>query len=277
MPQIKIVFSDVDNTLITSQNKILPVVATTVSDYVKDGGTFVLASARPPRGMEVLAKELGTTAIMITLNGALVLQKKAGETDVQTLFEKTMLPVVLPRLLEIVAAQNLAISLNVFAGEEWFAQKHDAWVSQEEQITGACATIGAFSSQLGNARQPLHKILCMGEPAEIDHLEKQLDLAPKLQVSYQRSKPTYLEIVQKDVSKMEAIKQVAELLQIPLSQTMALGDGDNDLPMIKDAGIGVAVSNAFPTVKAVADHIVSSNDEGGVAEALLKYTGLSKK
>ena len=112
----------------------------------------------------------------------------------------------------------------------------------------------------------------MGQPEEISALANSLADHPELHISYQRSKPTYLEIVDLTVSKMKAIEHVAKLLGVPLSQTMAIGDGDNDLPMIKDAGVGIAVENAFPTVKTVADHIVSSNNDGGVAEALTKYT-----
>src|SRR5699024_10996428 len=115
---------------------------------------------------------------------------------------------------------------------------------------------------------------CMGQPEEISVLEQQLEKYPQLHLSYQRSKPTYLEIVDASVSKMKAIEKVAEFTKTPLSQTMAIGDGENDLPMIKDAGIGIAVANSFPKVKA-ADHVVSSNNDDGVAEALRKYTNMN--
>lgn len=272
MPQIKIVFSDVDNTLITSENKILPTVATAVHNYVDDGGTFVLASARPPLGMHEIARQLGTTAIMITLNGALVLQTTADSNKDHTLFEQTLQTNVLPQLLHTITRNKLAISVNIFAGEKWLTEHHDDWVIQEEEITQVAAAVGPFAPELGTVSEPLHKILCMGQPAEISALATLLAKQPELHINYQRSKPTYLEIVDSTVSKMKAIEHVARLLDVPLSQTMAIGDGDNDLPMIKDTGIGIAVENAFPTVKAVADHIVSSNNDGGVAEALIKYT-----
>src|SRR5699024_8860933 len=116
MPQIKIVFSDVDNTLITSENKILPTVATSVHNYVDDGGTFVLASARSTLGMHEIARRLGTTAIMITLNGALVLQTTADSSKDHTLFEQTLQTNVLPQLLHTITRNKLAISVNIFAG-----------------------------------------------------------------------------------------------------------------------------------------------------------------
>ena len=52
---------------------------------------------------------------------------------------------------------------------------------------------------------------------------------------------------------------------------MSFGDGENDIPMIKAAGLGVAMGNALDTVKAVADTVALTNDENGVAAAIRKY------
>lgn len=276
MPKIKIVFSDVDNTLITSKNKLLPQVSSAIQDYVDAGGVFVLASARPPMGMQKLAQQIGCASLQICLNGALILQTTKNSTETEILFEKSISANALPEILQIVDQQNLKISVNAFAGKDWLVQSHDYWVKQEEEITGALATITPFDSWLGDKEHPVHKILCMGEPDQINVLEEQLNQHPELHLNYLRSKPTYLEIVDHSVSKMKAIETVADFTHIPLQQTMAIGDGENDLPMIKDAGIGIAVANSFPKVKAAATHIVSSNDNGGVAEAIRKYTGLSR-
>lgn len=276
MLEIKIVFSDVDNTLTSSENKLLPQVSSAIQDYVGAGGTFVLASARPPMGLQALAKQLGCASLQICLNGALVLQTAKDSTQTTTLFEKTMNTNVLPNILEIVDQQNLSVSVNVFPGKKWLVQQHNDWVEQEEEITGGSATVAPFDQQLGSEDQPIHKILCMGDPAQINILEEQLDKQPGLQLSYLRSKPTYLEIVDQNVSKMKAVEAVAQLTHIPLEQTMAIGDGENDLPMIKEAGIGIAVENSFPKVKKAATHVVSSNDNGGVAEAIRKYTGMKQ-
>jgi hydroxymethylpyrimidine pyrophosphatase-like HAD family hydrolase len=55
------------------------------------------------------------------------------------------------------------------------------------------------------------------------------------------------------------------------AQLMAVGDGSNDLEMVRHAGIGVAMHNAVPAVKAVADVVVASNDDGGIAEAFERF------
>ena len=71
-------------------------------------------------------------------------------------------------------------------------------------------------------------------------------------------------------NKGEALQQLADYLQLGISQTMAFGDGLNDCSMIRQAGIGVAMGNACPEVKAAADQMTKSCDEDGVATAILK-------
>lgn len=273
MPKIQIVFSDVDNTLITSDFKVLPTVSSAVQAYVADGGVFVLASARPPKGVQALAQQLGCDSLMVCLNGALVLQNTEETAKTTTLFEKPMKADVLVRLEQIIAENQLSISVNAFSNQDWFSSSHDYWVKQEEDITQTTATIKSLTDQDRTMIEPLHKILCMGKPDAIDSLALLLDQEPALHLSYLRSKPTYLEIVDADISKMRAIREVAANFNIPLKNTMAIGDGENDLPMIENAGIGIAMGNGIPLVKQVATHTVASNDQGGVAEALKKYTG----
>jgi HAD superfamily hydrolase (TIGR01484 family) len=71
-----------------------------------------------------------------------------------------------------------------------------------------------------------------------------------------------------NVSKSDAIRRVVEDQGSNLSQVIAFGDDANDVEMIRDAGIGIAMANAVGPVKAVADHITLSNDEDGVAVAI---------
>jgi len=80
-----------------------------------------------------------------------------------------------------------------------------------------------------------------------------------------------LEVMDKGVSKGSAVKLLCERLGINSDEVMAIGDNENDLSMIKFAGVGVAMGNAEDMVKEQADFITSSNDEDGVALAIEKY------
>ena len=79
------------------------------------------------------------------------------------------------------------------------------------------------------------------------------------------------EVNAKGADKGSALLWLADHLGISREGTMAFGDGENDIPMIKDAGIGVAMENALDAVKEAADTITLNNDEDGVAAAIRKF------
>ncbi len=83
------------------------------------------------------------------------------------------------------------------------------------------------------------------------------------------------EIEHKQASKGTALKHLAAHHGIPLGQTMAIGDNFNDVSMIQLAGLGVAMGNAEPEVKAIADEVTLTNEQDGVAHAIYKALGLN--
>ena len=82
-----------------------------------------------------------------------------------------------------------------------------------------------------------------------------------------------MEITPAGVNKGVAVQHMASYLNIPMSQVMAVGDGENDIPMIKVAGLGVAMGNAPQVVKDAADLVVPTNDEDGLVKALQLANG----
>lgn len=80
----------------------------------------------------------------------------------------------------------------------------------------------------------------------------------------------YTEITNKNVNKWTAIKELTKILNIKEEEVIAIGDNFNDAEMIKNAGIGVATRNSFPEIQNIANIVVSSNDENGVAEAIYR-------
>ncbi len=89
-------------------------------------------------------------------------------------------------------------------------------------------------------------------------------------LSVSSSVPSNIEINHRDANKGTALRKLAKRLKITIPETMAFGDGLNDLPMICDAGIGVVMDNASEEVKKHADLIAPKNDEDGVAKVIEK-------
>ena len=86
-----------------------------------------------------------------------------------------------------------------------------------------------------------------------------------------RSEPFFLEITAIGCDKGTAILELAERLRIDRSETMACGDGFNDITMLRAAGIGVAMANAQTPAKNAADFITLSNNDNGICFALRKF------
>jgi hydroxymethylpyrimidine pyrophosphatase-like HAD family hydrolase len=80
--------------------------------------------------------------------------------------------------------------------------------------------------------------------------------------------PIYLEITRRGVNKGVALRSLAAHLQVPMEQVAAVGDGENDIYMFREAGLSIAMGNAPLVVKQAADLIASSNDEDGLVWAL---------
>ena len=87
------------------------------------------------------------------------------------------------------------------------------------------------------------------------------------------SNTDFINIINSGVSKGVALKKLASFLGISTEEIIAIGDGLNDISLLKTAGLAVAMGNAFPEVKRVADYITLDVDHSGVAAAVRKFLG----
>lgn len=86
-----------------------------------------------------------------------------------------------------------------------------------------------------------------------------------------RSTPFYLEILNRDASKGNAVKELSEKLGIKQSEVICIGDQENDVTMLEFAGLGIAMGNAPERIKQLADYTTASNNDSGVAKAIQKF------
>lgn len=116
------------------------------------------------------------------------------------------------------------------------------------------------------------KCLISGERKNLSALKRYVEKTAGDIFDLFYSSETYLELVKKGVSKGNALAATAQEANVPLAETIAIGDSDNDLSMILQAGLGVAMKNGEAHVKAAADYITErSCEENGVAEVIEKF------
>ena len=119
---------------------------------------------------------------------------------------------------------------------------------------------------LRDLQLPADKCLIVGEPEDLVPLEEGLRQEVGARINVYRSEAFYLEVVPKGIDKAASLARLLERVRIKKEEVIAIGDGYNDLTMIQFAGLGVAMANAQPPVKANADQVTRyTNDEDGVA------------
>jgi len=140
-----------------------------------------------------------------------------------------------------------------------------------QALTGVPAHKYVSSYDEGIAAGAPYKLLVMTDDADVDTTLALLEsrLPADLVKLIRGSPPFFVEVLHPHVDKGAGLRQVCAGLQIPLGEVVAFGDGDNDIEFLQTAGLGVAMSNARPTLKAVASRVTDrSHDEDGVAAAL---------
>ncbi len=260
---IRLLCMDIDGTLLDSAHKLPSENRRAIQWAAEQGITTCLMTARPPQATKPIMDALGISGPLVFFSGALIMRADEIIYDARIPNATTM------RI--VMETSNRHLHLSIYRNEDWYVSKEDGWSRQESAITGVKPVITRDLKELVTYWGPdgAHKLLCMGEPLEIEKLGRAV-VRKKLPLNLLRSKDEYLEIMPEDVGKAEAMKLLCSHLDIPLSCVMAIGDHDNDCGMLHDAGFGVAMGNASEAAKQAARFITLSNDEAGAAYAIRK-------
>jgi len=227
---------------------------------------FVLISSRMPKAMRHLQSQIGNTgAPLIAYNGGLVLHNN------KVLHSAFIDNVVLEAVINL--CLKTTIHLSLYYQDEWHVPAMDSWANKEANNTKAMPVIKSNKAVLTQWKEEgkgAHKIMCMGEETEINALYKALENSFSKEIVLYRSKPTYIEISHRSVSKKTAIDVLLKNCYptASMKEIVAFGDNYNDIEMLKAVGLGVAVANAIDEVLQIADKITDTNKNDGVAKVI---------
>lgn len=267
---IRLIISDIDGTILDDQHQVDSELKDMIPLLSREKIPIVLASARSPLGMEPIAHELGLgDNPLACYNGALVI--KGDPQAYETIIEHPLDKKEIRTFLELVKAEFPSVSINLYSGKDWIADRLDKWVQIEAAITGERPMIQNELIPVLNAQMPVHKLLLIDQAPVIQKLYGYLQTLEFPKTAFYLSKDNYMEVTAKHVSKEQALYEIAQHYQVPLEEVMTIGDNFNDLPMLRLAGLGVAMGNAPEVVKTEAKAVTKSNNEHGVAEAVEKY------
>ncbi len=262
--EVRMVAIDLDGTLLNDSKKISDRTVAALTCLTGRGIRVVIASARPPRSVRHIYRQLKLDTLQINYNGALIWDEPAR----QVLFHRPIKGALVRQIIDEARRINKDVLVTCEILDRWFTDRFDATYTTE---TGRMFRPDVIAPLDDFCNQPITKLLLLGDKLLMSKLEQQLLRAVAEKVSLVRTDPDLLQIMHKKVSKGLALQMVAEHYRVPMRQVMAIGDAPNDVGMLQLAGIGVAMDNAWEIVKSVADWVAPSNNDHGVHAALVKY------
>lgn len=260
----KMVFCDIDGTLLDSTHRISSGTRQKIQELGRDGIPFILVSARMPSGIFPIQRQLGIQAPIVCYSGALILNEQGKPVQsVGIEREKAIL------IDAFVKREWNHVCCSAFSYNDWVSENiHGKWIVQEQAITGSVPIEGKISDLIPE-KGHIHKLLCMGEPEAISDLTDALK-EKFTGLSIYRSKDTYLEIMNGVVSKSKAVKYLCEDYNIPIEATVSFGDNFNDVDMLLATGTSFAMGNAPAEVKSQVQNVTLDNDHEGVLAGLIQ-------
>lgn len=258
---------DLDGTLTNHDKVVTPRTRQALLKAQELGTVIILASGRPTYGIVPVAECLELEkrgGYILSYNGGNIVNAKTGEK----LFSQFLPDAVIPILYKY--AKEKSHALLGYAGNEIITEMpDDPYVKEESRINKM--NIRKVDNLLDALEPHPTKLLMTGDPTDMIKAEEELVeiLGEKMDIF--RSAPFFLELVPKGIDKAQSLLRLLSKINLTPADLMAFGDGYNDLSMLKLASVGVAMANAAPEVRADADYVTLSNEEDGVAEALLHF------
>lgn len=264
---IKLVAVDIDGTLLTSKRELTDQVKEAVAAAKAAGVKVVITTGRPIAGVKTLLDDLNLRDpgdYVITFNGGLVQDTATGEDLVkETLTYEDYLD------LELLA-RKLGIHMHAITKDGIYTANRDIGKYTIHEATLVNMPV-FYRTPEEMADKEIVKIMFIDEPEILDPAIAKIPASYQERFGLVKSTPFYLEVVKKTVSKGNAIKHLTQKLGIDMSQTMAIGDEENDRAMLEVVAVPVVMANGNPELKKIAKHITLSNDESGVAHAITTW------
>ena len=273
---MKLLFTDMDGTLLTDDKTILDVDMKAIEEMHACGHKLVLCTGRPLTSAKRLAQKYGFDKpgyFLVSFNGGLIYDY-ATEQSILTRY----IPVESVKFI-MDEAHRHGFHAHTYSGDLVVSEY------ETEQLKTYCRLMqmdyvivedirkyyGEFINVVVKPPIKVNVITPFGHETLLDfRAEMRKTTAGKLFDVF--SKPEMLEFSHMKSNKGDAVRFMAEYYKVPLSDTVAVGDEENDCPMIEAAGVGVAMANASPVAKSVADYVTTlDNNHGGIAEIIKKF------
>jgi hypothetical protein len=265
----KLIALDLDGTVLTSNIDVLSSTVEAVAFARRQGIKVVIATGRIVGEAAQFAREIGASSAMITSGGAAISDPVNNVDIKEWTFPAETSAKIVGHL------QNRPLSVMIYVGRHLYMTSYS-----DQQFTKSRRVEGYWSSRVieddiaGLIRRenlPVCKIFARGDINELAEAMCQFNCLPDIHIT--RSAEDNFEVMPAGVNKGTSLRLLAKVMGISMEQVIAIGDSDNDSDMLKACGMPVVMANGDDAVKKLARYLTSSNDEGGVAQAIYHLCG----
>jgi Cof subfamily protein (haloacid dehalogenase superfamily) len=256
-----LICTDLDGTLLRGDKSISDENLQAIEYFKAEGGIFTFITGRMPYFVSDIYNTVSPNAPFGCINGGGLYDHRTGEYVWKQTLPRTALELVEYADREL---PGIGIQVNTFE-KIYFATENSA-MAYFRKVTG----IPNITRHYRDVSEPLAKIVFGDEDeAKIERLDKLLHAHPNAEsFDFIRSEKTLYEILPKGIHKGIPLQKLCEYMGVSPEKTVAVGDYNNDIGMLRFAKCGVAVSNATTEAKAAADYITVSNEEHAIAHVI---------
>ena len=266
---IKLAAVDLDGTLL-ADNKMLCDGANEILENAKKRGIYIVPiTGRPYKGVPDFIKALSSVEYLITSNGAQIIEKESEKS----IFSYTLSNEKSKNIMKVL--RSFPCLFEPFCDGVGYTEKHiyDFYLKNfkgtplEEYFTSSRVICKGYDEIFKDSSKCADEffVSCPDEKTRSE-LMKEIEKIGSVQFCTHRDR--FLEISEKGTDKGNALKTICNHIGIDIKDTIAFGDGENDILLLEAAGIGVAMENAEPPLKKHADLIAKSNNDNGVCEII---------
>ena len=281
--EVKAVFFDIDGTLVNDSKSVLKSTKEAIK-IVKDQGVLVgVATGRGPFFVKELMDDLDLD-FAVTYNGQYIFNKdrvlfaspidKGSLRQIISYAKANQKEIAMGTRQAVVGSRIMSFGLSPLSQlvSRFVPKFLTRTISNSFNRMVSKAVPQKEEDLLDLINQPVYQVLMLMTPEESNQAATELD-----HLKFTRSNPFAADIINQGNSKLEGIRRVGKEYGFDLNQVMAFGDSDNDLEMLAGVGMSVAMGNGSSSVKEVAKHITTSNQEGGIHKALEYFGVLSSE
>lgn len=265
---IKIIAMDLDGTLTDSNKNISKYTRNIIKRAAERGTNIVLATGRPLFGCENVISMLGLQDMggyVLSYNGVQIYDILKRKILVETALSQELVD-------EVYSFTKKYKELNICTyqcGKIYAEKEYDKYIELEG--VGCASSVHYVKCLKDVITEAVPKYVITAEPKIMKKYKTAFDREFSERVDLVQTEEFYLEVLPKGINKGTALEYLANYLGVKKDQVAAFGDAENDLEMLRYAGMSFAMENASEEIKKEAMYIAESNDNDGVGKAIKKY------